>query len=351
MVVEGVIKIEILDIRGEYDIGTARRSIAQKCTDMGFSEHEIGQISIAVTELCTNIIKHNAVDGKVIFTELCEGGRKGIEITIEDKGPGIADVDEVLRDGFSTKGTMGTGLGAVKRLMDSFEIYSNIKRNKYLKYPFEEIFEGTVVTVKKWLTGKYIPFNDEIKLSVMSRPYPGFNINGDSYYVKNLKGKEIFAVIDGLGHGHEAHIASALAATIIEDNIHKNLTEIVVDVDSALKPTRGATMGIIIIDKFKKEFEYCSIGNIDIRYIGENGTEIMMPTNGMLGGKVNSIKVHRRIYNSGAAIVICSDGISTRWGIDNYPGILLKNPAILSNSIMRDFAKENDDATVLVAFI
>ncbi|KNY26293.1 ATP-binding SpoIIE family protein phosphatase [Pseudobacteroides cellulosolvens] len=343
--------IDILDIRGDYDIGTARRSITQICSRLGFNEREVGEISIVVTELCTNIIKHNAVDGKVIVTEISEGGRMGIEITVEDKGPGIADVDEVIRDGFSTKGTMGTGLGAVKRLMDSFEIYSNIKDSKYLRYPFEEICAGTVVTVKKWLNCKLDPYNNDIKVSVMSRPYPGFNINGDSYYVKHLNDKEIIAVIDGLGHGNEAHKASTLAARTIEHNYHKNLTEIIFSVNDALKQTRGAAMGIVVIDKFKNEFEYSSIGNIDIRYVSEDRTEIMMPTNGILGSKVNSIKTYKRFYKSGAAVVMCSDGISTRWDIRNYPGILLKNPAILSNTIMRDFGKETDDATVLVAFI
>ncbi|WHH61367.1 SpoIIE family protein phosphatase [Petroclostridium sp. X23] len=337
------------EVRGTYDIGFIRRQIADKMKSLNFSDKEISEVSIVVSELCSNIIKHNAVDGKIRFFEITERSRVGIEIVAEDKGPGIEDIDEVLKDGVSSKGTMGGGFGAIRRFSDFFEIRSNTKdiENKGM-------LAGTMITVRKWRftsidasgTG-----SSEIKVSVMSRPHTGFSVNGDCYYTKGFGDREIIAVVDGLGHGMEAHEAASRAVKIIDENIHCSIDEIIRNMNMALKNTRGAVVALVIIYKFINEFEMISIGNIDCRYIAGGTTEKLLSYNGYVGAYRGSCKARKHNYNKGDILVLCSDGISSKWEIDRYSHGIINSPSVLCSTVFKEHARQNDDATMLVAVL
>jgi serine/threonine-protein kinase RsbT len=104
--------------------------------EMVFTEVEIQMIATAVSELARNIIKY-ADKGEVIIGRVEKGYKSGIEIVVSDKGPGIADIEAAVTDHFSTSGTLGLGLPGVKRMVDEFEIQS-------------EVGLGTTVLIRKW---------------------------------------------------------------------------------------------------------------------------------------------------------------------------------------------------------
>jgi anti-sigma regulatory factor (Ser/Thr protein kinase) len=348
-----VITIDIFKINNDWDIGHTRRYIVEESKKIGFNSIELGEISIVINELCTNFIKHNTVDGTLSFSILNEFDRTGIEVIAQDKGPGIKNVDEVIKDGVSSKGTMGGGLGAIKRLMDSFEIYTNNEKNISGGLDPSKLNSiGTLIILKKWTQNKLKYNESDVKVSILSRPYPGMGVNGDYYYIKKFKDRCFFAVIDGLGHGLEANKASRLTAEIINNNTHKSVKDILITINSGLKFTRGAVAGIVFIDTIKKEFEYSAVGNIEFRYILNGASERLIPSNGLLGVCNNdTIKVHRRAYEKGAIITMCTDGIVNRWDYNSYLNTELNNPAVLANLILKDFGKCNDDATILVAVL
>src|SRR5437879_4260513 len=101
----------------------ARRLALGLATEAGFDEGDIGKVALIVTEAATNLFKH-ATEGQLIVQPLCSGNASGLEIMAVDRGPGIANVHECLRDGYSTSGSPGTGLGAISRLSSTFDIYS-----------------------------------------------------------------------------------------------------------------------------------------------------------------------------------------------------------------------------------
>lgn len=351
-----MVSIDIFKINDEWDIGHTRRYIVEESKKLGFNRTELAEISIVINELCTNFIKHKAVEGMLVFKILNEtDNRVGIEIRAQDKGPGIKDVDEVIKNGVSSKGTMGGGVGAIKRLMDSFEIYSNYNDSKYVSFEsshpeLESI--GTLIILKKWTHSNSKLEENDIKFSILSRPYPGMRANGDHYYVKKFKDRCIFAIIDGLGHGIEANSVSRLVSEIINNNTHKSIEDILITINKGLLHTRGAVAGILLIDTIKKEFQYSAVGNIEFRYILNGNTERLIPSNGILGAySRNKIKVHRKIYEKDAIITMCTDGIINKWDYTSYLYMDLVNPAILANSILKDFGKNTDDATILVAVL
>jgi serine/threonine-protein kinase RsbT len=129
--------IEILEIKSEADIIKARVRAKAIAEDLGFNYMDQTRIATAVSELARNAYQY-AGKGKMTIKPLSKQGRKGMEMVIEDHGPGIENLDRALKGGYSTGGGLGMGLSGSKRLMDEFDI--NTKSN-----------EGTSVTVRKWL--------------------------------------------------------------------------------------------------------------------------------------------------------------------------------------------------------
>lgn len=123
-------------INSDQDIVAARQKGRSLAAAMGFSSGDATLIATAISELARNIITY-AKSGEIRLTVINGSARQGIQLVAHDQGPGIADVQQALRDGFSTSGSLGLGLPGVMRLVDEFEIVS--KENS-----------GTTVTAKKW---------------------------------------------------------------------------------------------------------------------------------------------------------------------------------------------------------
>ncbi len=128
---QGEVRIET-----EADIAVARRAVRDVAARIGFGVTEIARIVTAASELGRNVHKY-AGSGVMRWLALTNGAANGLELRFEDRGPGIADVNEALREGHSTGGGLGMGLPGAKRLMDEMEIAS-------------EVGKGTIVTVRKW---------------------------------------------------------------------------------------------------------------------------------------------------------------------------------------------------------
>lgn len=125
-------------IQSSADIIVARHQGRALASLVGFSNSNLTIIATAISEVARNIVEY-AKEGEVTIALINDGNRKGVKIVASDQGPGIADVGLVMRDGYSTGQGLGIGLPGARRLMDEFEIVSEINR-------------GTTVTMTKWLT-------------------------------------------------------------------------------------------------------------------------------------------------------------------------------------------------------
>jgi serine/threonine-protein kinase RsbT len=123
-------------INSDQDIVTARQRGRALATGLGFATGDATLIATAISELARNIVSY-ARRGEITLKIVDGSGRQGILVIASDDGPGIPDIRQALRDGFSTSGSLGLGLPGVRRLMDEFEITSQPGR-------------GTIVAVKKW---------------------------------------------------------------------------------------------------------------------------------------------------------------------------------------------------------
>jgi len=123
-------------ITSDQDIVAARQSGRALAAELGFSATDSTLIATAISELARNIVSY-ARKGEITVKTIHGPSRQGILVIASDDGPGIPDVLQAMRDGFSTSGSLGLGLPGVRRLMDEFQIASQPGR-------------GTIVTVKKW---------------------------------------------------------------------------------------------------------------------------------------------------------------------------------------------------------
>ena len=125
-----------VSIRSESDIVATRRMVREVAQGLGFGLTDVTRIVTATSELARNIVLY-AGSGVMHWRELDVSGNVGIELTLEDNGPGIASIEQVMQEGYTTSGGLGLGLPGTKRLMDEFEIASTVG-------------QGTRVTVRKW---------------------------------------------------------------------------------------------------------------------------------------------------------------------------------------------------------
>ncbi len=125
-----------VQIRSDNDIVATRRTVRAVAQSLGFGITDVTRIVTATSELARNVVLY-AGSGVMRWRELGMNGRVGVELTLEDNGPGIADIEQVMQEGYTTSGGLGLGLPGTKRLMDEFEIAS-------------EIGKGTRITVRKW---------------------------------------------------------------------------------------------------------------------------------------------------------------------------------------------------------
>ena len=123
-------------IGSEHDILAARQQGRELAADGGFTGSDLTLIATAISELARNIVEY-AGKGEIVLALLTNGTRRGIAVVASDRGPGIPDVAQAMQDGYSTSKSLGLGLPGARRLMDEFEIES-------------EMGTGTTVTMRKW---------------------------------------------------------------------------------------------------------------------------------------------------------------------------------------------------------
>lgn len=132
----GVLKREVLPLTSSNDVVLARQKVRQWAIDLRFSLVDQTKLVTAASELARNALDHGK-GGSMTIELLNSGARSGLRLTFEDHGPGIPDIEQALKDGFTTGSGMGLGLGGSKRLVNEFSIES-------------EVGKGTRVTVARW---------------------------------------------------------------------------------------------------------------------------------------------------------------------------------------------------------
>lgn len=326
----------LIQVTEPSQTGEARRKAQEFAEDLQMDATRCGQVALATTEIATNLVKH-AGRGHVLVQRVQRNGDIGLRLTGVDHGPGIAEVARALSDGHSTTGSMGTGLGAIQRIADSFEIYS---------VPGS----GTVIVADFWKrTRRHDKPRLELEIGVVSEPIRGEEVCGDGWGVRTTGDAVFLMVVDGLGHGVFASEASREAERIFFAGRESSPVEILNDTHLALKQTRGAAEGLAKIDSAQGILSFAGIGNTSASVLAGGASRSMVSHNGTLGQNIERVQEFMAPWTSESILVMHTDGLATRWDLNKYPGIWNKPASVIAAVLHRDFCRNRDDVTVLVA--
>jgi hypothetical protein len=184
---------------------------------------------------------------------------------------------------------------------------------------------------------------------VWSRCRAGEDVNGDAYFVGRHGEVMLLAAVDGLGHGRGAQEASLEAVETLAEWRGEPLEEVIPAVHDALRATRGAVIGAVIIDRGAGTFHYAGVGNVEARVFNAPEAVRPIPTNGTLGARLSTLRVWPHRWSEGTVIVLATDGVSASWDVASYPDLLSHSPQLAAGVILRDYGRDSDDATIIVA--
>ena len=314
-------------------VGAVRRSALVLAERAGLDATACGTVALLVSEAATNLAKH-AGGGEVLLRMLdaTEGG--GVEMLALDKGPGIRDLPGAQRDGYSTAGTAGHGLGAIGRLATTFDIYSR---------------PGSGTAVLARVHPADAGAGRRTELGVVCLPMPGEQVSGDDWGIATQRsGGALVMVADGLGHGPLAADASRAAVlTLLEPDGSRTALEVLKAAHGRMRSTRGAAIGILEVGAAAGTVRYAGVGNIAGHILGPAGTQSMVSHNGIVGHEMRKTQAFDYKAPAGALVVLHSDGLTSHWRLDSYPGLALHHPALIAGVLYRDFTRGRDDVTVL----
>ena len=316
--------------------GEVRRHAVRVAQALAFDETAAGRAAILATEAATNLAKHATAGGVVFIRSVERGGVAGLELLAVDAGPGMDDVGRALRDGHSTAGTPGTGLGALRRQSDEFELFTLPGR-------------GTVVLCRLWPTPPAVSAVPPLTVGAVNVPKAGEVVCGDSWAVVESPGRTMAMVADGLGHGPDAAAASREAARIFARHGGESPAELLRRMHASMRHTRGAAVAIADVSTAGGRVRFAGVGNISAAVVSPGGSQSMVSHNGIVGHEVRKVQEFEYPWVRASLLVMHSDGVGTRWELGRYPGLQTRDPAVVAAVIYRDFVRGTDDATVLAA--
>ena len=330
------LSVQLFDILHQESVGEARRAGKALAETMGMDAEAREEIALVINELGTNLVKHSH-GGRLILTPLATDKRVGLQIETVDDGPGIADVERVITDGVSTTGSLGVGLGTVNRLMDELNITSERGR-------------GTRVVCRKWARQSAVSTRAcPLEFGIATRSRSVNELNGDAAIIKRWGERVLAGVIDGVGHGEFAHGAAQTACQYVEGHFDLPLAEIFRGVSRACRSTRGVVMALALFDWGKGQLTFASLGNIEVRIHPSSKPFRFVIRRGIIGLRSPNMVVTEHPWLAENIMVLHSDGLATHWSWEDFPGLGAKPAATIANELLVKLARDDDDATVLVA--
>ncbi len=327
---------QVFDVHEPSQVGAVRRTAVLMAERLGFDETARGRLALVVTELGTNLARH-AREGRLLLA--CHEGPAGaaIEVLSLDSGPGMADLDGCLRDGFSSSTTPGTGSGAVRRLADEFSAYSTMPG-------------GTVIMARIVLlprppgTAPTARFSHGVVSTAANREARC----GDASMLAQRNGRAAVMVVDGLGHGPEAERAAAVAIAAFESAPFDASAATLARAHEAMRATRGGSAAIAQLDIDGDGVTFCGAGNIAARLVSGIESRSFLCQHGTLGVQLGRMQEMSVPWPQHALLVMHSDGTSTRWDFRKTPGLLQCDPVVIAGWLIREYVRGRDDALVVV---
>jgi anti-sigma regulatory factor (Ser/Thr protein kinase) len=295
---------------------------------LGFPAPRADELALAVTEAATNLHKH-ARQGSMLLRITRDSDRPGIELVTIDAGPGFRDTSAALRDGHSTSGTLGIGLGAISRLADFCDLYSMPGH-------------GTALVARFWPA----PGEAQARHAGLVRPITGETECGDIFGAAETEAAVTGVLCDGLGHGPLAATAAARGVAAVLEDPAAEPAALVERAHRRMSGTRGGAIGVVQVAG--EVIRFAGLGNIAAVILAAGARRSMLSVPGIAGHQARTIRQFEYPAPAGAAIILHSDGISNRWEPGALPGLNARDPLVIAAALLAEAGTRRDDAGLLV---
>lgn len=355
-------------------VAEARRQVAALAKSEGFSETLQGKAALVVTEAATNLVKYGGGAGYILARPYAEPKAVGIEILSLDNGQGMPCLADSVSDGYSTGGTLGLGLGSMSRQSALFEVYTGVERGTAILArvqdewrPWDKVSsrarvsggfsagaaqagnEPVAPVGEDPVAGSQQAANRTLVASGVSTPKSGQDVCGDSWACRWAGGALWTIIVDGLGHGPLAMLASQEALRVFHAaGVSDSPYDVVRACHAALKSTRGAVMAVAVVRPMLGTVDFAGVGNIAATLFQPDQSRRLGSTDGTVGYSVRTIREQSYPWTPDSMLVMHTDGLSARWNLAGHPGLASRHPSLVAAVLHRDFARNNDDATVVV---
>lgn len=331
----GASATRLITVREAPDVGEARRQATQLAQMLGFQQTPTGQIALGINEAGMNIVKH-AHDGMLLVRAMQHADRAAIEVLALDRGGGIENLAECMRDGYSTAGSPGTGLGALSRLNAEFQLVSHMGKGTALRLAVPAHPSGP-------------PPRSAFTIGAVCVPKAGEDACGDAWLIRQHATSQTLLVVDGLGHGPSAAAAAHVAMDlVVREPAGRSAGELIDTLHAGMRATRGAAGVVVVLEPARARGSLCGIGNIVVAVRHAGATRRLVSHNGILGHQSRRVQEFGFDFPPGALLIAHSDGLDTRWRLEDYPGLENAHPALIAGVLYRDHARQRDDATIVV---
>lgn len=319
-------------------VGAARRTAGQLADRLGFAAVRVAEVELAVTEIGTNLHKH-AREGTLVIRAVRGVTETAVEIVAIDAGPGMADLPRSVRDGESTAGTLGIGLGAIARLADAHRISSRPGR-------------GTVLTARFHPRRGPLPEIADDRSAGLTRPISGESVCGDAYAVRRGPGRLTILLCDGSGHGPLAASAARTAVRVFCGQSFATPDQAVRALHEAMRGSRGGAVAVADLDLTGGKAVFAGLGNVSAAVVSAGQKRQMVSLPGIAGYQSRTIRSFEYALPPGATVIMHSDGLSERWTVGGADGVHLTDNALVNAATLLSVAGTRvDDASVVVATV
>lgn len=314
----------------------ARMTARQLAGEIGFDDTDAHRAGLVATEMATNLLKHAPAGGEILVRRTGTNGTE-LEILAIDHGPGIADLGASFVDGHSTAGSPGTGLGAIRRLSDEFDVFSRQPGGTVL---FSRLRARTARPVA----------SQGFEIGLIAVAKSGEEVSGDGWYVSSGQTATMLLLADGLGHGlGAADAANAAIAAFVGTAKNTTPVQALEAVHHGVGHTRGTAAAVASLSRSPRIVTFAGVGNIAASITIDGAVRHAVSHNGTLGHEARAFREYSYPWAERALFVMHSDGLSAQWSLDAYPGLKMRHPSVIAAVLYRDFSRQRDDATVLVA--
>ena len=322
--------------KGDSGVVLLRSKLRAVSRRMGFSDTKREHMELVCNEMVTNQIKYAEGNGLVQIWEASVPA-PALDLFAFDYGKGILNVPNAIQDGYTTAGTMGKGLGAIRRLSDDSEIYS-----LPAEHAGESPWHGTAMWSRFYRDDsapKY--FHD---LGACIRAYHDSSYNGDLIQVRTGESKTRWLHMDGLGHGREAAEAVEGIGRFLDDETP--VDGLMQRLSARLEGTRGAVAMICEVDRGTRAMTICGVGDMVAHLIASGEKKAISFSPGVLGHAHRSLETFSYPFPDQALLITASDGLRRSMTLRSFPELWRLHPQLIALVLGQVMGRHNDDRSV-----